>query len=165
MASQTSLTQSIEISPLAPRALVFSTPPSSTIETHPYLTSLEDLPPISSNPPPPPPSQGFNQTLPQYMSMDFEPFFPPINLSRRGSKMSAQPEPLMSRDQVLQELDQLHGFSHHLEAAIQNAKNLQDSLLPPFTTISSQMPTISPSFHFITTSTTVIPPFRPILPP
>ncbi|GJX42677.1 hypothetical protein Tco_0257667 [Tanacetum coccineum] len=50
--SQTLPTQPIEASPLAPRALVFSTPPSSPIEPHPYLTSMEDLPPRSSNPPP-----------------------------------------------------------------------------------------------------------------
>ncbi|GKE80596.1 hypothetical protein Tco_1550596 [Tanacetum coccineum] len=121
MISQTPLTQPIEVSPLAPRSLVFSTPPSLTIEPHPYLTSLEDLPPRSSNPLPPPPTQGFNQTLPQYTPMDFEPFFPPINLSRRGSRMSAQPELLMSRDQVVQELGQLHDFSHYLEVVIQSA--------------------------------------------
>ncbi|GJT04433.1 hypothetical protein Tco_0838895 [Tanacetum coccineum] len=59
MFSQTTLTQPIETSPLAPRALILSTPPSLPIEPHPYLTSIEDLPPQSSNPPPPPPSQGF----------------------------------------------------------------------------------------------------------
>ncbi|GJR02736.1 hypothetical protein Tco_0525720 [Tanacetum coccineum] len=57
-------TQPIETSPLAPRALIFSTPPSLPIELHPYLTSMEDLPPRSSNPPPPLASQGFTQTLP-----------------------------------------------------------------------------------------------------
>ncbi|GKC96769.1 hypothetical protein Tco_1162211 [Tanacetum coccineum] len=51
--SQAIPTQGIDISPLAPRALVFSTPPSSPLERHPYLTSLEDLPPRSSNIPPP----------------------------------------------------------------------------------------------------------------
>ncbi|GJS38416.1 hypothetical protein Tco_0563459 [Tanacetum coccineum] len=75
------------------QALVFSTPPSSPIEPHPYLTSLEDLPPRSSNPLPPPPTQGFNQTLPQHTPIDFESFFPTINLSRRGSRMSAHLSP------------------------------------------------------------------------
>ncbi|GKG07338.1 hypothetical protein Tco_0330307, partial [Tanacetum coccineum] len=70
MASQTPTTQSIEISPLPPRALVFSILPSSPIELHPYLTSLEDFPPRSSNPPPTPPTQGFNETLPQHTPMD-----------------------------------------------------------------------------------------------
>ncbi|GJT25531.1 hypothetical protein Tco_0895468 [Tanacetum coccineum] len=102
--SETPPTQPIKASPLAPRALVFSTPPSSPIDPHPYLTSLEDLPPRSSNPLPPPPTQGFNQTLPQHTPIDFESFFPTINLSRRGSRMSAQPEPLMSRGQVVKEL-------------------------------------------------------------
>ncbi|GKE26341.1 hypothetical protein Tco_1441725, partial [Tanacetum coccineum] len=106
----------IDVSPLAPRALIFSTPPSSPFEPHPYLTSLEDIPPRSSNPPPPSSSQGFSQTLPQQTPMDFEPSFPPINLSR--SRLSAQPEPFMSREQVLEELSQLHTFSHNIEEAI-----------------------------------------------
>ncbi|GKD67832.1 hypothetical protein Tco_1321922 [Tanacetum coccineum] len=83
MISQTPLTQPIEVSPLAPRALVFSTPPSSPIEPYPYVTFVEDLPHRSSNPLPLSPTQGFNQTLPQHTPMDLEPFFPPINLSRR----------------------------------------------------------------------------------
>ncbi|GKA91521.1 hypothetical protein Tco_0813391 [Tanacetum coccineum] len=96
MTSRTPPTQGFEILPLAPRDLVFSTPLSSPIEPHSYLTSMEELHPKRSNPPPPPPSQGFNQTLPQHTSIDFEPFFPPINLSR--SRMSAQPEALMRED-------------------------------------------------------------------
>ncbi|GKC16631.1 hypothetical protein Tco_1013413 [Tanacetum coccineum] len=162
MLSQTPPTQQIEASPLDPLELVFSTPLSSPIKPHPYLTYMEDLPPRSSNPPPPPPSQDFTQTLPQPTPMDFEQFFPPINLSRRGSRMSDQPEPLLSREKVLQELGQYQDFSHHLEDAIQNTQNVQDNVLLPITTTSSPIP---PSFHFTTTSTTTIPPFRPILPP
>ncbi|GJR81493.1 MAK10-like protein [Tanacetum coccineum] len=146
-------------------ALVFSTPPSSPIEPHSYLNYLEDLPPRSSNPSPPPPSQGFTQILPQHTPMDFEPFFPPIYLSRRGSRMSAQLEPLMNRDQVLQELGQLYTFSYHLKDAIQNAQNVQDSLLPHFTTISLQILPLPSSFHFTAITITTIPPFRPIIPP
>ncbi|GJX42681.1 hypothetical protein Tco_0257671 [Tanacetum coccineum] len=115
---------------------------------------MEDLPPQSSNGPP---SQGFTQTLPQPTPMDFEPFFPPINLSRRGGRMSAQPEPLLSRDQVLQELGQYQDFDHHLKAAIQNTQNVQNNILPPFTTISSQMPPMPSSFYSTTISTTAIP--------
>ncbi|GJR12554.1 hypothetical protein Tco_0795206 [Tanacetum coccineum] len=74
--------------------------------------------------------------------MEFEPSFPPINIFR--NRMSAQHEPLLSRDQVVQELRQYQEFKHHLEAAIQNAQNVQNSLLPPFTTISPQMPPIPP---------------------
>ncbi|GJS05485.1 hypothetical protein Tco_0321993 [Tanacetum coccineum] len=96
--SQAILTQWIEVSPLAPRALVFSTLPSSCLEPHPYLNSLEELPPRSSNPPPPSSSPGFSQTLPQQTPMDFEPSFPLTNLSR--SRLSTQPEPFLSRDQV-----------------------------------------------------------------
>ncbi|GKA56104.1 hypothetical protein Tco_0755176 [Tanacetum coccineum] len=50
--NQTILTQGTMVSLLAPRALVFSTPPSSPLEPHPYLSSLNDLPPRSSNPQP-----------------------------------------------------------------------------------------------------------------
>ncbi|GJT60453.1 hypothetical protein Tco_1003986 [Tanacetum coccineum] len=64
-------TQGIDVSPLAPRALIFSTSTSSPLEPHPYLTSLEDLPPRSSNPPPPSSSLGFSLTLPQQTPMDF----------------------------------------------------------------------------------------------
>ncbi|GJW29441.1 hypothetical protein Tco_0046316 [Tanacetum coccineum] len=99
MTIQTAPTQGIDVSPLAPRTLIFSSPPRSPFEPNPYLTYLKYIPPRSSNPPPLPSSQGFSQTLPQQTLMDFEPSFPSINLSR--SRMSAQPEPLMSRNQVL----------------------------------------------------------------
>ncbi|GKE18456.1 hypothetical protein Tco_1426033 [Tanacetum coccineum] len=92
--------------------------------------------------------------------MDFEPSFPLINLFK--SRMSAQPEPFLSREQGMQEVSQYQDFDHHLEAAIQNAQNVQNSLLPPFTTTFPQMP---PPFHFTTTSTTTILPFRTSLPP
>ncbi|GJU82228.1 hypothetical protein Tco_1284593 [Tanacetum coccineum] len=72
------------ISPLAPRALNFSTPPSSPLELHPYLNSLNDLPPRSSNPLSQTILQGLSQTLPQLTFMDLEPSFPPINLSRKA---------------------------------------------------------------------------------
>ncbi|GKD09234.1 hypothetical protein Tco_1188919 [Tanacetum coccineum] len=121
--SQTNPTQRTNVSPLAPRAIVFSTPPSSPLEPHSYLSSSDDLPPWSSNPPPPSLSQGhsqcLSQTLPQQRHMDFEPSFPLINLSR--SRMSAQPESFLSRDQVMKELSQYQDFDHHLEVAIQNA--------------------------------------------
>ncbi|GJW58749.1 hypothetical protein Tco_0105480 [Tanacetum coccineum] len=106
MISKTPPTKPIEFSPLAPRALVFSTPPSSPIDPHPYFNSLDDLPPRSTNPPPSPPTQSMNQTLPQLTPMEFDPFLPTINLLRRGSRISAQPKPFISRDQVLQELGQ-----------------------------------------------------------
>ncbi|GJR40738.1 hypothetical protein Tco_1216422 [Tanacetum coccineum] len=96
---QTNPTQGNIVSPLAPRALVFSTPPNSPIEPHPYLASLDDIPPKSSNPQPQSHSQGLFQTLPLPTPMDFEPSFRPINLS--SVRISAQPEPLLSREQVL----------------------------------------------------------------
>nr|GEW24697.1 hypothetical protein [Tanacetum cinerariifolium] len=154
------MTQENGVSPLTPKALVFSTPLSSPFEPHPYLTSLQDLPLRSSNPPPPPSSQGFFQTLPQQTPVDFKPSFPPINLSK--SRLSAQPEPFISKDKFLEELSQLYNFFNKLEEAIQNAQNVQNSLIPPTFISSLQMP---PSFHLTTTSTTTLPPFRPTLPP
>ncbi|GJU24835.1 hypothetical protein Tco_1163456 [Tanacetum coccineum] len=72
--SQTTPSQPIKVSPLAPRALVFSTPPSSPIEPRPYLNSLDELLPRSTNPPSPP-NQNINQTLPLPTPIDFESFF------------------------------------------------------------------------------------------
>ncbi|GKD06312.1 hypothetical protein Tco_1181286 [Tanacetum coccineum] len=92
--------------------------------------------------------------------MDFEPSFPLINLSR--SRMCAQPEPFLSKEQVMQQLSQYQDFDRYLEAAIQNGQNVQNSLLPLFTTTSPQMP---PPIHFTATSTTSILPFRTSLPP
>ncbi|GJZ58881.1 hypothetical protein Tco_0614697 [Tanacetum coccineum] len=73
--------------------------------------------------------------------------------------MSAQPETFMSREQVLEELSQLHTFSYNIEEAIQNVQN---SLIPPTSITSLQMP---PPFYFTTTSTNTIPPFRTSLSP
>ncbi|GJZ03077.1 hypothetical protein Tco_0521038 [Tanacetum coccineum] len=92
--------------------------------------------------------------------MDFKPSFPPINLSR--SRLSSQPKPFLSREQVLDQLSQYQDFDRHIEEAIQNAQNVQNSLHPPFTTTSSQIP---PPQNFTTTSTTIIPSFRSLLPP
>ncbi|GKA26103.1 hypothetical protein Tco_0712212 [Tanacetum coccineum] len=50
--------------PLAPRALTFSTPPNTPIEPHPYLSST-DAPPRTSNPVPQYVLQNLPQTLPQ----------------------------------------------------------------------------------------------------
>ncbi|GJR68227.1 hypothetical protein Tco_0014292 [Tanacetum coccineum] len=148
------------VSPFTPRALVFSTPPSSPLDSHPYLSSLNELPPRSFNPLPQTLSQGLSQTLPQATFMDFEPSFPPINLSR--SRLSAQPEPFLSREQVFHQLSQYQDFNRHIEEAIRNTQNVQNSLLPPFTTTSTQMP---PQYHFTATYTTKIPPFRSSFPP
>nr|GEX50385.1 hypothetical protein [Tanacetum cinerariifolium] len=102
--SQTIPSQRTNVSPLVPKALVFSTPSSSPLEPHPYLTTLDDLPPRNSNPPPPSLSQGLSQTLHIPTPIDFEASFLIINLSR--SRMCAQPEPFLSRNQVMQQLRQ-----------------------------------------------------------
>ncbi|GJU18911.1 hypothetical protein Tco_1146877 [Tanacetum coccineum] len=92
--------------------------------------------------------------------MDFKPSFPPINLSR--SRLSAQSEPLMTREQIQEELNHIHTFSQNVQEAIQNAQHVQDSLIPPTSITTIQMP---PPFDPITTSTTTIPPFRTSLLP
>ncbi|GKC05954.1 hypothetical protein Tco_0997564 [Tanacetum coccineum] len=142
-------TQGNIMSLLAPRALVFSTHPNSPIEPHPYLASLDDLPPRSSNPQAQSHSQGPLQTLHLPTPVDLEPSFRPINLS--SARISAQPEPLLSREQVFHQLNQYQDFDGHIEESIQNAQQVRDSLIPPNTTFHPQM------------STT--PPFRTSLPP
>ncbi|GJV98756.1 hypothetical protein Tco_1554008 [Tanacetum coccineum] len=152
---QTNPTQGNIVSPLAPRALVFSTPPNSPIEPHPYLASLDDLPPRSSNTQPQSHSQGLFQTLPLPTPMDFKPSFRPINLT--SAKISAQPEPFLSREQVLYQLNQYHDFDRHIEEAIQNAQQVRDNLIPPNTTFPPQMSTIPPFRTSIPPSSTFVP--------
>ncbi|GJX74196.1 hypothetical protein Tco_0312791 [Tanacetum coccineum] len=92
--------------------------------------------------------------------MDLELSFPPINLSR--SRLSAQLEPLMTREQIQEELNHLYTFSQNVHEAIQNAQHVQDSLIPPTFITAIQMP---PPFYPNTTSTTTILPFRTSFPP
>ncbi|GKB47457.1 hypothetical protein Tco_0898210 [Tanacetum coccineum] len=153
-----------QLLPVEGVALVFSPSPSSPLEPHPYITTLDDLLPRNSNPLPlslfQGHSQGLSQTLPIPTPLDFKPSFPPIKPSR--NRMCAQPEPFLSRNQVIQQLRQFLDFDRHIKAAIQTAQNVQNNLLPSFTTTSPQM---QPPFHFTTSSTTTIPPFRKSLPP
>ncbi|GJW25960.1 hypothetical protein Tco_0039771 [Tanacetum coccineum] len=86
--------------------------------------------------------------------MDFEPTLPPINLFR--SRLSAQPEPSITKNQTQQELNQLHTLEENIQEAIRNAQHVQESLIPPTTITTLQMP---PPFYPTTTSTQ-IPPFR-----
>ncbi|GKA13151.1 hypothetical protein Tco_0692797 [Tanacetum coccineum] len=139
---QTNPTQENIVSPLAPRALAFSTSPNSLIEPHPYLASLDDLPPRSSNPQPQSHSQGLSQTLPLLTPMNFEPSFRPINLL--NDRISDQTEPLLSKEQVLHQLNHYQDFDHHIEEAIENAQQVRDSLIPPNTTFPPQVSTIPP---------------------
>nr|GEW41898.1 hypothetical protein [Tanacetum cinerariifolium] len=95
--NQTPPTQEAMVSPLALRLLIFFIPPSSPLYPHPYLSSIHDLPPRSSNPLPQTLSQG-SQTLLLPKPMDFEPSNLPINLS--SAKISAQHEPFLRKEQV-----------------------------------------------------------------
>ncbi|GKC79535.1 hypothetical protein Tco_1130309 [Tanacetum coccineum] len=90
--------------------------------------------------------------------MDFKPSCPPINLSR--SRLSAQPEASMTRDQIHQELNHLHTLEQNLHKAIQNAQHVQESLIPPTSITTLQMP---PPFYPTTTSSQ-IQPFRTSFP-
>nr|GEV51662.1 reverse transcriptase domain-containing protein [Tanacetum cinerariifolium] len=145
---QTTLNLEPLMSPLAPKALTFSTSPSSPLETHPYLSSLNERPPRSSNPLPKVISQGLSQTPPQPTLMDFVPTFPPINFSM--SRLSAQPEPPMTRDQIQQELNQLHTLEQKIQEAIHNAQHVQESLILPTSITTIQIP---PPFYPTTTLT------------
>ncbi|GKD33103.1 hypothetical protein Tco_1248612 [Tanacetum coccineum] len=119
---QTTLTLEPLMTPLAPRDLTLYTPLSSPLEPHPYQSSLNEIPPRTTNPLPQVISQGLSQTLPQPSLMNFEPTFPPINLSR--SRLSARPEPSMTRDQIHQELSQLHTLEQNIQEAIQNGQQV-----------------------------------------
>ncbi|GKE24609.1 hypothetical protein Tco_1436121 [Tanacetum coccineum] len=156
---RTTLTLEPLMTPLAPRALTFSTPISSPLEPHPYLPSLNEIPPRTTNPLPQVMSQGLFQTPPQPSHMDFKPSFQPINLSR--SRLSAQPEPSMNRDQIHQELNQLHTLEQNIQEAIQNAQHVQESLIAPTSITTLQMPLP----FYPTTTSTQIPPFRTTFPP
>ncbi|GJU50713.1 hypothetical protein Tco_1220268 [Tanacetum coccineum] len=80
---QTNPTQGNIVSPLTPRAIVFSIPPNLPIEPHPYLASLDDLPPRSSNPQLQSHSQGSDSktliSIPLPTTYAFEPTLPSIN--------------------------------------------------------------------------------------
>nr|GEZ40686.1 hypothetical protein [Tanacetum cinerariifolium] len=162
--SQTLLSQPIEPSPIAPRALTFSSPPTSP---HLYLNNIEDLPPRSTNSQPFPLfDQTNNQTLHHFDPMKFEHFFSPTNLSRRN-RLCAQPKPFMSKEQSIEEIGKLQDLSHDIETALYNAQNVQNGLVPHTTTTISQMllPSSYPTTTFQPLQTSTIPPFRPILPP
>ncbi|GJZ08847.1 retrovirus-related pol polyprotein from transposon TNT 1-94 [Tanacetum coccineum] len=81
--------------------------------------------------------------------MDFELSFCPINLL--SARISAQPKPFLSREQVLDQLSQYQDFDCHIEEATQNAQQVRNSLIPPNTSFPPQISTI--------------PPFRTSLPP
>ncbi|GJT40347.1 hypothetical protein Tco_0940212 [Tanacetum coccineum] len=156
---QTTLTLEPLMTPLAPRDLTFSTLPNSPLEPHPYLSSLNEIPPRTTNPLPQVIYQGLSQTLHQPSPMNFEPNFTPINLSR--SRLSARPEPSMTRDQIIQELSQLHTLEQNIQEAIQNAQQVQESLIPPTSITTLQMP---PPFY-PTATLTQLPPSGTSLPP
>nr|GEZ07915.1 hypothetical protein [Tanacetum cinerariifolium]GEZ12347.1 hypothetical protein [Tanacetum cinerariifolium] len=155
--------QPLEASPLALRALVIFTPPTSPIEPHLYLNSLDDFPPRSSNPPLLPLDKANNQTLPHVTLINFEPSFQSTNLRRKSNRLFAQPKPFMSHEQILEDIGQLQDFSQNIEIALRNTQGVQNSLLPPIT--SSQMPHLPSSLHLTAISTTAILLFRPVFPP
>ncbi|GJZ63407.1 hypothetical protein Tco_0619828 [Tanacetum coccineum] len=163
LVNQTLAPQPNELSPLAPRELIFTTPPTLP---HPYLNNLEDLPPRSLNPPPLPAFEQIpNQPLHHIDHMEYEPFFPPTNLNRRHGRLSAHLEPFMTREQIIEEIGQLQDLSNDIETALHNAQNMQNRLATHITTTTSQvLPSLS-SLPPTTFQTTSIPPFRPHLRP
>ncbi|GJY39876.1 hypothetical protein Tco_0426240 [Tanacetum coccineum] len=146
---QTQLTTPLVTPPLAPqpttpttlasRKLVFTTPPTSP---HPYLNTLEDLPPKCTNPPPLPTlEQLVSQPLPLPDHMDVEPSLPPTNLTRRNTRLSALLEPNLTRAQIIEELNELHDISNTIDMALQNALNASSNHT---TTTTSQIPPLPP---------------------
>ncbi|GJW59057.1 hypothetical protein Tco_0105788 [Tanacetum coccineum] len=120
------------------RALIFSTPPNTPIEPHPYLSSTNNAPPRSTNPFP----QSIVQDLPQTLQQNspIEPTLPSHNL----------PNPSMERENIEQEIQNLQTFHQNVQEAIQNAQYVQDNLIPPTSITHVQLP---PPFYPISTST------------
>ncbi|GJW08856.1 hypothetical protein Tco_1571279 [Tanacetum coccineum] len=119
-------------SPLAPRALIFSTPPNTPIEPHPYLSYTNDAPPRSTN--------LFPQSIVQNLSQILQSTLPSPNL----------PNPFRERENIEQEIQNLQTFHQNVQEAIQNAQYVQDNLIPPTSITHFQLP---PPFYPISTST------------
>ncbi|GJR35207.1 hypothetical protein Tco_1210891 [Tanacetum coccineum] len=100
---QTTLNLEPFTTPLAPRALTFSNQPRTPLESYPYLSSTNEIPPRPINPLP---QLILPQTLPQTT-------------------------PLTERERIQQEINNLQTFHHNVQEAIQNAQHVQDSLIPP----------------------------------
>ncbi|GJR79408.1 hypothetical protein Tco_0150193 [Tanacetum coccineum] len=139
--------------PLAPRSLVFSTPPNTPIEPHPFLFSTNDAPPRTTNPFPHSIFQDLPQTLQQ--TTPLEPTLPYLNTTTRTN---TQPK---EKERIQQEINNLQSFNQNVQEAIQNAQYVQDSLIPPTSITHVQLP---PPFYPITASIQT-PPFDPSFPP
>nr|GEX51802.1 hypothetical protein [Tanacetum cinerariifolium] len=88
---------------------------------HPYLNNLKDLPLRCINSPPFPTLEEIvSQPLPLTNHIDVEPFFPPSNLSRRNTRLSAFPEPNLTQAQIIEELNELQDISNIIDMALQN---------------------------------------------
>ncbi|GJT30750.1 hypothetical protein Tco_0911025 [Tanacetum coccineum] len=122
--NQTPPTQEAMVSPLALRVLVFSTPPCSPLDPHPYLSSIHDLPPRSSNPLPQTLSQGLTQTLLLPTPMDFEPSFRPINFSSAIISSTMSREELKLNKVYIPKISREKHIPVHLKSIIRDLENI-----------------------------------------
>ncbi|GJY60601.1 hypothetical protein Tco_0461258 [Tanacetum coccineum] len=144
-------------SPLAPRALVFTTPPNTPNDPHPFLSSLNDAPPRPTNQSP----HSLKQNLPQ-PSQNEAPVEPTIpSLNPNSHQVNTQPNPFVEREIIQQEIHNLQAYHHNIQVAINNAQHVQDSLIPPTSITHIQIP---PPFYPISTSIQT-PPYGPSFSP
>ncbi|GJS94736.1 hypothetical protein Tco_0801704 [Tanacetum coccineum] len=143
-------------SPLAPRALVFTTPPNTPNDPHPFLSSLNDARPRPTNPSP----HSLTQNLPQLSQNEalVEPTIPSLNPN--SHQVNAQPNPSVEREIIQQEIYDLQTYHQNIQEAINNAQHVQDSLIPPTSITHIQMP---PPFY-LTSTPIQTPPYGPSFP-
>ncbi|GJZ60889.1 hypothetical protein Tco_0617026 [Tanacetum coccineum] len=84
----------------------------------PFTAKAETL--WCANPPPLPTLKQI-ASLPLTDHMEVEPFLPPTNLTSRSGRFSAFLESFMTREQIVEELNQLHDLSNNIETTLQNA--------------------------------------------
>ncbi|GJU78690.1 hypothetical protein Tco_1275760 [Tanacetum coccineum] len=131
---------------VTPREVMFTTPLTSP---HPYLNTLEDLPPTCTNPPPLPTLEEIF-SLPLTDHMDVEPFFPLTNLTKRNTRLSAFLKPNPTLAQIIEELNEIQDISNTIDMAIQNAQNLTIATTSQTLPLLSLPSHLSPPQTFIT---------------
>ena len=133
-------------SPIAKRALIFTTPPNTPIETHPFLSNMNDAPPRPSNPL----FNSLTQNLPQqpHIEATTEPTIPITQQNH------AQTNPSIERANILHEIQNHQALHQNIEEAIQNAQHVQDSLIPPTSITHVHLP---PPFPPNTTTNQTLP--------
>ena len=143
-------------SPIAKRALIFTTPPNTPVVAHPYLSTMNDVPPRPTNPL----LYSLTQNPPQQLQNEAttEPTIPTLNpISHQNHAQPNSSNEMMDIHQEIQNHQTLH---QNIEEAIQNAQHVQESLIPPTSITHVYLPPPFPP----TTTQIQTPPFDPMFP-